>query len=134
VSFRDLPVNKPALRALFERAGGEDGVSRILHDFYGRMAKDLLIGFFFDGKDIHAIAEMQKGFLLRAMGGTPSYAGKPPAQAHAELAPILAGHFDRRLMLLSETLKDHGLRPEDVETWVGFENAFRDAVVSTPKI
>lgn len=129
MSFRELPVNKPALKGLYERAGREPGVAAILHDFYQRMAQDILIGFFFAGKDIHAIAEKQKEFLLRAVGATGSYDGKPPAQAHGELPPILNGHFDRRLKILEETLQAHGLSDEDIRNWVGFENAFREGIV-----
>jgi len=104
----------------------------ILQDFYARMAADMLIGFFFDGRDVAAIARKQAEFLLRAMGATPSYQGKAPAQAHDELPPILSGHFDRRLRLLEETLRAHGLSEEDIRTWIGFENAFRDAIVTKP--
>lgn len=127
--FVDIPVQLPELRGLYSRIG-EERLGEILKDFYRRMASDLLVGFFFRGKDVDAIAAKQKEFLLRAMGATPSYSGKPPAQAHETLAPILTGHFDRRLKLLEETLTDHGLSAEDIRTWTGFENAFRDGIVS----
>jgi truncated hemoglobin YjbI len=121
---------KPELKKLYERIGGEENLTRILLDFYGRMARDVLIGFFFAGKDVDAIAMKQKSFLMRAFGVTQSYSGKPPAQAHENLAPILYGHFDRRIQILEETLRDHGLAVEDIRTWVGFENAFREQIVS----
>lgn len=94
------------------------------------MAGDIIIGFFFDGKDLDKIADMQRSFLMRAMGATPSYSGLPPAKAHDKLAPILSGHFDRRLRILEETLAAHGLADEDIRTWISFESAFRDAIVS----
>lgn len=128
--FREIPVNRPALKGLFEAAGGEPGLEAILQDFYQRMASDPLIGFFFDGKDIRSIARRQKEFLMRALAVIPSYSGKAPADAHAELPPILPGHFDRRLRLLEETLRSRGLSAEDIRTWIGFENAFRDAIVA----
>ena len=93
------------------------------------MSKDVLIGFFFDGKDLKKIATKQKEFLMRAMGATESYSGKAPAQAHTELAPILYGHFDRRLRILEETLRDHGVSVEDIRIWIAFENAFRQGIV-----
>src|SRR5690242_16732794 len=109
---RELPhsLNKPELKRLYEhlRKDGKDPDARlgeILRDFYRRMSQDVLIGYFFDGKDVDAIAAMQKEFLLRAMGATPSYSGKPPAQAHEKIAPILRGHFDRRLQILEATLR-----------------------------
>ncbi len=124
-----LSLTRPDLARLFQNIGGEPGLRTILQDFYQRMSKDILIGFFFDGKNLDEIAEQQKGFLMRAMGATPSYLGKPPAKAHEEMAPILAGHFDRRLRLLEETLKAHGVAAEDIRIWVAFESAFRDQIV-----
>ncbi len=91
-----------------------------------------MIGFFFAGRDIHEIADRQHSFISRAMGALPSYTGKPPSQAHVDLPPILPGHFDRRLRLLEETLRDHGLDAEDIRTWVEFENSFRPAIVGKP--
>ena len=125
---RDISVSLPQLKKIYADIGGEKGLSDILQDFYQRMSHDILIGFFFDGKDLAAIAEMQRQFLTRAMGSATSYAGKPPATAHLALAPILAGHFDRRLRILEDTLRDHRVGEEDIRAWVAFESAFRDSV------
>jgi hemoglobin len=124
----EIALTRPALQALFQRIGGEAGLAAILQDFYRRMSTDILIGYFFDGKDVAAIAEMQKRFLMRGWGAAPSYTGKPPAQAHAQLPPILKGHFDRRLRLLEAVLRDHGVEEEDVRLWVAFESAFREGI------
>lgn len=129
MSFREIPVQKPELQKLY-RDLGEERVRLIVLDFYKRMTSDILVGFFFDGKDIDHIAAKQTEFLLRAMGAIPSYSGKAPADAHDALPPILSGHFDRRLKILEETLIAHGLTREQVLVWIGFENAFREAVVA----
>ena len=125
---RDISVRLPQLKKIYLDIGGEKGLSNILQDFYLRMSQDILIGFFFNGKDLAAIAEMQKLFLMRAMGGATSYTGKPPASAHLALAPILSGHFDRRLRILEDTLRDHHVSEDDIRAWVDFESAFRDSV------
>jgi truncated hemoglobin YjbI len=128
MGFRELPIIKPELRALGQRLG-EPRIRAIIRDFYGRLEHDLLVGFFFNGKDLELIADRQSQFVLRAMGLRPSYTGKSPADAHTELAPILSGHFDRRLLVLDECLKENGLSEPDRQIWIGFENAFRDAIV-----
>lgn len=122
-------VSLAGLRALFFRLGGEKGLEEILIDFYSRLARDTLIGFFFDGRDTRAIAMKQKEFILRAMGAAKTYSGRAPARAHEKLPPILTGHFDRRLRLLEQTLRDHDLDEDEIQTWVSFENAFRGAIV-----
>lgn len=129
MSFKEIPIQKPELQKLY-RELGEARVRSIVLDFYARMEKDVMIGFFFTGRDIPSIAAKQTEFLLRAMGATPSYAGKAPADAHTALPPILTGHFDRRLKILEEALSAAGLTHEQVLVWIGFENAFRNAIVS----
>jgi truncated hemoglobin YjbI len=134
---RELPLllNKPELLALYQKLGAtrearSETLSDILIDFYRRMSGDILIGFFFDGKDVDAIALRQKTFLLRAFGETATYSGKSPADAHLSMPPILEGHFNRRLQILNQTLKDHGLADDDIQVWLAFENAFKDSIVS----
>lgn len=121
-------MSRPRLNSLLKKIGGEEQLGQILQDFYRRMSKDTLIGFFFDGKDPEIIASKQQEFLLFAMGKRKSYQGKSATHAHLELPPILKGHFDRRLVILRETLKDHQLTEEDIEAWIDFENAFRQVV------
>ncbi len=130
MSFREIPIEKPELRELGKLLG-EARIHAIVDRFYIEMAKDILIGFFFDGRDLRKIAEGQSAFLYRAMGLKPSYAGKSPADAHTHLPPILAGHFDRRLKILNDVLASEGLTEKQRLVWIGFENAFRGAIVST---
>jgi hemoglobin len=129
MTTRPFNLSKPELARLYRNIGEEAGLTAILRDFYARMAQDLMIGFFFENKDIQHIADQQRGFLMRAMGATPSYTGLAPAQAHDKIAPILVGHFDRRLQILKETLQHHHVIDEDIRTWIAFENAFRDQIV-----
>src|SRR4051812_15622611 len=125
-----MPVSKKRLRLLLQYTGGEERLKIILRDFYTRMSKDVLIGFFFDGKDPLAIADKQMEFLLFAMGERASYSGKLPNQAHDSLPKILSGHFDRRLTLLRQVLQDYQVDEKGIQAWVKFENAFREVIVS----
>ena len=128
-----FPVNKPELKALYDRIGGEGALERILIDFYKRMSVDTMIGYFFTGNNLrsHSIEEMalkQKQFLMKAFGATETFTGLAPAHAHTHLAPILSGHFDRRLRILEETLRDHKVDEASIKIWINFENAFRDGI------
>lgn len=132
---RQLPLQIPSqeLKDLWQKIGSETRLETLLKDFYRRLAEDVMLGFFFVGKDVTEIALKQKQFLLRAFGVTPSYSGKAPAQAHNSLAPILPGQFDRRLQILEQTLRDHSLDSKAIQTWLSFENAFRSSIVSRDK-
>lgn len=122
-----LPI-RSRMALVYQALGNREALHSLLLDFYQRMAADPMVGFFFDDKDLPAIASKQGAFLLRAMGVEPSYSGLPPAQAHKRLPSILPGHFDRRMRLLEATAADHGLPREAIDAWIAFEETFRAAV------
>ncbi len=124
-----ITVSKPELKLIYTKIGGEKGLESILKDFYERLSIDAMVGFFFNGKNLPHIIEMQKRFLMKAMGAADSYVGLPPHSAHTKLAPILSGHFDRRLKILEKTLKAHRLSENEIQIWINFENAFRQSIV-----
>jgi DNA/RNA-binding domain of Phe-tRNA-synthetase-like protein/truncated hemoglobin YjbI len=129
---RVLKLTKPELARLFQSIGSESRLSEIVLRFYEKMQNDTMIGFFFAGKNLAHIAAKQTQFLLRAFGERPTYSGKAPAEAHGALPSILSGHFDRRLRILEAHLAAEGLNEKDIRTWVTFEEAFREGVVSDP--
>jgi truncated hemoglobin YjbI len=122
-------TNKTDLKNLFAEIGSEEKLEDILKKFYTRMSKDILVGFFFSGKDLEKIVGQQRDFLLRAMGEKRIYKGRSPKTAHRGLPPILKGHFDRRLKLLGDVLKEEGLSAKAVTCWKNFEESFRQSIV-----
>ncbi len=87
-----------------------------------------MVGFFFAGRDLGAIVEGQLGFLLWALGEVPQLRVRHPRDAHGGLPPILRGHFDRRLVVLEETLREAGLGDDDIKAWLKIESALRKQV------
>ena len=121
---------KEALKNLICTIGGREKLITLLTDFYKNLSQDLMIGFFFKNKNLKIIAENQCNFMLKTAGLISEYHGKLPASAHLSLSPIFLGHFNRRIVLLKETLAQHKLTSEQIETWVHFENAFKNVVVA----
>ncbi len=107
------------------RLGGPERLRKILDIFYQRVQFDPLIGFFFAGQDLAKIREGQWQFLMRAFQETERLIGTHPSQAHLELAPILKGHFDRRLLVLGEVLEQEGVHPLDIKAWLKVEEGMR---------
>lgn len=126
-----MPI-RSALESLYDELGSEQRVFDLMLEFYQLMARDVMIGFFFEGRDLGEISRKQAEFLLRAMGARSSYSGRPPSQAHAALPPILPGFFDRRARILEEFLRSRGLSEAGIHAWVSFEAAYRQAVVARP--
>lgn len=115
-------------KALIKKIG-EVRLRQILESFYQEMASDILIGYFFDRKDLASIAARQGDFILKATQLRREYSGKAPQQAHLELPPILTGHFDRRLRILESILSRQGLNAVEIQTWIRFEENFRNTIV-----
>lgn len=126
-------MNK-ALRSVIETFGSDLDSQRarlesILTTFYQNQERDVMIGFFFTGRDLTDIARKQAAFVLKATGLSESYSGKSPGSAHTALPQIRLGQFNRRLQILKETLTQAGLTETQVDTWVAFERMFENVVV-----
>ena len=128
---RKKSPSRDELKTLVQDLGGPAQLEKILFRFYSKMAQDLMIGFFFEGKDVLEISGQQAKFILNAAGLIERFEGKGPSQAHLKMPPILSGHFDRRLVILREVLTEQGLLPLQIETWIQFEEGFRLMVVSS---
>ncbi|MBS1958408.1 MAG: hypothetical protein JST80_02960 [Bdellovibrionales bacterium] len=120
---------KTKIREFIEQAGGPDKIRSLLFLFYDRMSKDIIIGYFFDGKDLKHIAEMQAQFILNAGNFIPKFEGKGPATAHLDLPPIYRGHFDRRLLILRDILTENNVPSTAIDAWIAFEEGFRAMTV-----
>jgi len=111
-----------------EEIGGLDGMRVILEDFYERLLRDVMVGFFFQGRDQRLLVERQLQFTARALGAPIVYQGQSIPKAHAGL-PILAGHFDRRHQILKETLEAHQVPDAFRTRWLALDQSFRRAVI-----
>jgi truncated hemoglobin YjbI len=104
-------------------------IDKVLQSFYKKMSHDTMIGFFFHQKDLQKVIERQKEFLLMVFGYEKSYTGRSVMAAHMNLPPILEGHFNRRLVLLKETLQEFNFPDKAQQDWLGFEEGFRKVIV-----
>jgi hemoglobin len=106
---------------------GEAKLREVVTDFYRRVFGDVMIGFLFEGKDRGHLIEREYEFTASLLGGDVKYTGRPMREAHAR-SPIFGGHFERRLQLLRETLRDHAVDPEVQAVWIDHTLALRDQI------
>jgi hemoglobin len=113
--------------ALFDRIGA-DQLRAVLAEFYRRVFDDVMIGFMFRGKDRQHLIDREYE-LTAALLGAPgvTYRGRPMRVAHAQHT-IFGGQFERRLQILRETLRDHGVDPEVQRAWIDHQLALRDQI------
>ena len=116
--------------SLFDDAGGEEGLRRVLRSLYDRLFDDAMIGFFFAGRDKAKLIEHQLWFTARFLGGPSRYEGRSLPDVHAPF-PILPAHFDRRHQILREVLDAEGV-PESVKNeWLRVDASLKHAIVKS---
>lgn len=138
--MNNLPIHSPIRKTAIYLLDslGEALFLGLLQEFYARQSQDVMIGFFFSGKDTRHIAYKQYLFIKLLSGrldrSSKSQSVKSPARAHRDLPPILSGHFDRRktilTQLLTEAQANGSLTVDQAHAWIDLEESFRAAVVS----
>lgn len=123
------PSGAPADWELLEELGGDEALGALLRDFYERIYADAMIGFFFLPHDIERLVAHQRDYILARLGRTRTrYGGMSMRQAHGAL-PILGAHFDRRHVLLTQTLQDHDVPAHVRDAWLDLDQRLRPFIV-----
>lgn len=129
---------------LFSRIG-EAKLRAVITEFYARLFPDVMIGFLFQGKDRARLIDKEYEFTAQLLGADVKYTGRPLRTAHAQ-SPIFGGHFERRLQILRETLRDCDVDPEVTQAWIDHTRRLRaqitrdqgseckDTTVTAPKL
>jgi hemoglobin len=108
---------------------GEPKLREVITDFYGRLFGDVMIGFLFEGKSRQHLIDREVEFTAGFLGGDMKYTGRPMRTAHAA-SPIFGGHFERRLQILRETLRDHAVDADVQRVWIEHTLALRAQITS----
>jgi truncated hemoglobin YjbI len=111
---------------LFDKIG-EAALRAVLTDFYSRVFGDVMIGFMFEGKNRQQLIDREYEFTAQLLGADVKYTGRPIRTAHGHL-PIFGGHFERRMQILRETLRDHAVDAEVQRAWLDHSLALRPQI------
>lgn len=113
--------------ALFGKIG-EAKLRAVVTDFYDRIFADVMIGFMFQGKDKQHLIDREYEMAARFLGAPGvEYKGRPMRAAHAQHT-IFGGHFERRVQLLREAMRDHDVDPDVQKVWIEHTNALRSQI------
>ena len=116
--------------ALFQKIG-EAKLRAVITDFYSRVFPDVMIGFLFAGKDRARLVDKEYEFTAQLLGADVKYTGRPMRTAHAQ-SPIFGGHFERRLQILRETLRDQAVDLEVQKAWIDHTLSLRSQITRDP--
>jgi hemoglobin len=108
---------------------GETKLREVITDFYSRIFGDVMIGFLFEGKNRQHLIDREYEFTASLLGGDVKYTGRAMRVAHAK-SPIFGGHFERRLQILRETLRDHAVDADVQRVWIDHTLALRDQITA----
>lgn len=112
---------------LFDKIG-ETKLRAVVADFYDRVFADVMIGFMFQGKDKRHLIDREYEMAAKFLGApNVTYTGRPMRTAHAGHT-IFGGHFERRLQILRETMRDHFVDPAVQQVWIEHTNALRSQI------
>lgn len=113
---------------LYERVGGEEGVRRLVDDFYDRVLGDPELRPVFEGANIDRLHRMQRVFFAAALGGPVEYVGRPLSEAHFG-HKIERPQFARFVGHLLATLERFDLEDRDVKAIIARVNTYADEIL-----
>ncbi len=111
---------KPVVKPLWDRLGGEAAVKAVVHDFVLAAAEDKKVNFFRDGKvklDAKGVEHLEKmlvEFVSSATGGPLKYTGKSMKESHKGMA-ITDDEFDALAGVLVATLKKYKVPQAEID-------------------
>ena len=98
-------MESPRKGTLFDLAGGEPGLRRVVERFVDRVFDDVMIGYLFRAADRARVKQKEFEHAAEQLGGPVSYTGRPLAAAHGPHR-IRGGQFMRRIQILRETFRE----------------------------
>ena len=116
-------------RSLFEELGGEPVLRQIIDRFVDRVFDDVMIGFFFRNARKERIKQKEYEHAAEHLGAGAPYTGRPLTEAH-RAHPIMGGQFNRRLMILEETLDAFHVPEHVKQHWLAHTEALRPQITA----
>jgi hemoglobin len=118
----------PVGQSDFEHLGGQERVAEIVSAFIDRVVADMMIGYLFRHVDLVELKARETSFAGQHLGGAAPYTGRPLNVAHKPHR-IVGAQFDRRLVILRDTLAAFQV-PADVQArWLDHNRSLRASIV-----
>lgn len=128
------PDPEPKKATLWDRLGGEPGVTKVVTDLLAVAIEDKKVNLLRDGKfklDAKGVAHLKRmmvEMVSEATGGPLKYSGKEMKAAHAGMK-ITAAEFDALAALMVETLKKNKVAQPDIDELMKIVGATKPAIV-----
>ena len=117
-------------QTLFERIGGDQAVTELIHNFYDRVVADPELKPFFKNASIAKIRRMQREFFSAALDGPMTYTGKPLGYVHHGRG-ITKHHFALYVGHLINALEQLEVTEQDLQDIISRINTYADEITGT---
>ncbi|MDJ0668468.1 MAG: group 1 truncated hemoglobin [Desulfobacterales bacterium] len=114
-------------QTLFERVGGEQTISDLIHEFYNRVIADPELKPFFENASMGKLRRMQREFFSAALDGPITYSGRPLSHVH-HARGITKHHFALYVGHLIDTLQSQGINDQDTQEIIGRISTYSDEI------
>ena len=118
------------MKSLYDKYGGIPVISKIVHNFYGRILKSPDLKKFFENVNIESLMSHQIQLFSHVMGGPTQFDLGRLKNAHSRMN-IQGEHFAEVAEILEETLEDAGVEEEDIQTIMGIVASTRSEIVAS---
>ena len=129
----------PVAKSLWDRLGGEKGVSKVIDDFVAAAAPDPKVDFFRGGKytlDAKGVAGLKKSLveLVSSVSGGPlKYTGRSMKDSHKGMG-ITDAEFDALAGHLKTALQTNGVKGDDLKAVLDVVGSTRKDIVEPKKV
>ena len=118
---------------IYERIGGEEGVSRLVNAFYAKIVADPELTPFFENTSIEKLKGIQREFITQALGGPLKYSGRPLSEVHHGRG-IRMKHFQKWVDHFLDTLKGLNLESAEIDEMIARVVVDADAIVGETSV
>lgn len=117
-------------QTLFDRIGGEEGIRKLVDEFYERVLSDPKLSPFFEHTPMERLRTMQYEFFAAALDGPSAYKGKQLSYVHFGRG-IGKEHFGLFIDRLFDTLQGYKLDADTMHAIIGRLNLFADEITGS---
>lgn len=117
------------MTTLYDKYGGFATVSKLVQEFYNKLAESEELAPYFAGVDTQQLIDHQTKFFSDILGGPVKYTGKELKIVHASMG-ITEEAFAEVADLLEETLEDMDVEEGDIETIMEIVAGVKSDIIS----
>ena len=114
---------------IYDRYGGFETISAIVHDFYSKINKTPALDKYFLDVDMPTLIDHQTKFLCMALGGPERYEGRQLAVSHRDLG-ISEQDFVCVRNILKDVLEEFKVKLEDINLILDKVDSFKGDIVT----